>query len=192
MTKAAARLGRPVDAGIDREVVDEVLLQLRSTGYPSITMEGIARATHRARASLYRRWPSKRHLVAYAIVSRLGAEPSPDSGSLRSDLVATVLSLTVGFRGSLGAAMAGLVGDMVDDAALARVIRKEVLAKRRRSIRAAFKRGLERGEIRRSIDLDVAIDMLTAPFYFRVLFGHAAISETMIERVVDTLLRGMR
>lgn len=65
--------------------------------------------------------------------------------------------------------MAGLVGDMVDDAALARVIRKEVLAKRRRSIRAAFKRGLERGEIRRSIDLDVAIDMLTAPFYFRVL-----------------------
>ncbi len=88
--------------------------------------------------------------------------------------------------------MAGLVGDMVDDAALARVIRKEVLAKRRRSIRAAFKRGIERQEIRSAIDLDVAIDMLTAPFYFRALFGHAKISETMIERVVDTLLNGIR
>ena len=88
--------------------------------------------------------------------------------------------------------MAGLVGDMVDDAALARVIRKEVLAKRRRSIRAAFKRGIKRREIRPTIDLDVAIDMLTAPFYFRALFGHAKISETMINRVVDTLLRGMR
>jgi len=88
--------------------------------------------------------------------------------------------------------VAGLVGDMVDDAALARVIRKEVLAKRRRSIRAAFKRGIKRREIRPTIDLDVAIDMLTAPFYFRALFGHAKISETMINRVVDTLLRGMR
>jgi len=88
--------------------------------------------------------------------------------------------------------MAGLVGDMVDDAALARVIRKEVLAKRRRSIRAAFKRGIERREIRPAIDLDVAIDMLTAPFYFRALFGHAKISENLINRVVDTLLRGMR
>lgn len=192
MTQAGAKLGRPVDAGIDREVVDEVLLQLRGTGYPSITMDGIARATRRARASLYRRWPSKRHLVAYAIVTTLGAEPSPDSGSLRQDLVAAVQTLTIGFRGSLGAAMAGLVGDMVDDAALARVIRKEVLAKRRRSIRAAFKRGIERQEIRSAIDLDVAIDMLTAPFYFRALFGHAKISETMIERVVDTLLNGIR
>jgi AcrR family transcriptional regulator len=192
MMQAVARLGRPVDAGIDREVVDEVLQQLRTKGYPSITMEGLARATHRARASLYRRWPSKRHLIAYAIVTTLGAEPSPDSGSLRSDLIAAVQTLSVGFRGSLGAAVAGLVGDMVDDAALARVIRKEVLAKRRRSIRAAFKRGIERHEIRPAIDLDVAIDMLTAPFYFRALFGHAKISESIIESVVDTLLRGLR
>lgn len=191
MTPSTPRLGRPVDATIDREVIDEVLLQLRTTGYPSITMEGIAKSTKRARASLYRRWPSKRHLIAYSIVTTLGAHPSPDSGSLRADLIAAVQTLTVGFKGSLGAAMAGLLGEMVDDAVLARVIRKEVLAKRRLSIRAALKRGIARGEMRPAQDLEVLIDMLTAPFYFRALFGHAKISAAMIERVVDTLLRGV-
>jgi len=50
-----------------------VLLELKHRGYQSITMEGISRKIGRARASLYRRWPSKRHLVAYAVVSELGA-----------------------------------------------------------------------------------------------------------------------
>jgi hypothetical protein len=34
------------------------------------------------------------------------------------------------------------------------------------------------------------MDMLTAPFYFRTLFGHVKLSPAMIETVVDTVLRG--
>lgn len=185
-----ARLGRPVDAAIERAVVDTVLNELRRSGYRSITMEGIARKVGRARASLYRRWPSKRHLVAYVIVSELGADPSPNTGSLRRDLMGTVETLIIGFQGALGPALAGLVGEMADDAVLARTIRKEVLAKRRRSIRAAFNRGIKRGELPPGVNIELLMDMLTAPFYFRALFGHMKLSPTMIETVVDTVLRG--
>ena len=184
------RLGRPVDRSIDRAVVDAVLLELKHRGYHSITMEGISRKIGRARASLYRRWPSKRHLVAYAVVSELGAHPSPDTGSLRLDLMRTVETLITGFQGALGSALAGLVGEMADDPVLARTIRKDVLAKRRRSIRAAFRRGIKRGEIRSDVNVELFMDMLTAPFYFRALFGHRKLSAMMIETVVDTLLRG--
>ena len=183
-------LGAPRDASIDRAVVDTVLIELRRSGYRSITMEGIARKIGRARASLYRRWPSKRHLVAYAVVTELGANPSPDTGSLRQDLMAAVKTLITGFHGALGPALAGLVGEMADDAVLARTIRKEVLAKRRRSIRAAFKRGIKRGELQSGVNIELLMDMLTAPFYFRALFGHVKLSATMIETVVDTVLRG--
>jgi AcrR family transcriptional regulator len=184
------RLGRPVDASIERAVVDTVLLELRRTGYRSITMEGIARKIGCARASLYRRWPSKRHLVAYAVVTELGANPSPDTGSLRRDLMGAVRTLITGFQGALGPALAGLIGEMADDPALARTIRKEVLAKRRRSIRAAFRRGIKRGEIRSDVNIELLMDMLTAPFYFRTLFGHVKLRSAMIEAVVDTVLRG--
>jgi AcrR family transcriptional regulator len=184
------RLGRPVDRSIDRAVVDAVLMELKHRGYHSITMEGISRKIGRARASLYRRWPSKRHLVAYAVVSELGAHPSPDTGSLRLDLTRTVETLITGFQGALGSALAGLVGEMADDPVLARTIRKDVLAKRRRSVRAAFRRGIKRGEIRSDVNVELFMDMLTAPFYFRALFGHRKLSATMIETVVDTVLRG--
>jgi AcrR family transcriptional regulator len=190
MRAPKTRLGRPVDASIERAVVDTVLLELRCTGYRSITMEGIARKIGCARASLYRRWPSKRHLVAYAVVTELGANPSPDTGSLRRDLMGAVRTLITGFQGALGPALAGLVGEMADDPALARTIRKEVLAKRRRSIRAAFRRGIKRGEIRSDVNIELLMDMLTAPFYFRTLFGHVKLRSAMIEAVVDTVLRG--
>lgn len=190
MTVPKPRLGRPVDHTIDRAVVDAVLSELRRNGYHSITMEGIARKAHRARASLYRRWPSKRHLVAYAVVSELGASPSPDTGSLRRDLTFAVDTLITGFQGALGPALAGLVGEMAEDPVLARTIRREVLAKRRRSIRAAFQRGIKRGEIRSDANVEVLMDMLTAPFYFRTLFGHVKLSSAMIGTVVDTILRG--
>lgn len=187
-----APLGRPIDATIDRAVVDAVLLELRCSGYRSITMAGIAIKVGRARASLYRRWPSRRHLVAYAVVTELGANPSPDTGSLRRDLMAAVETLVTGFQGALGPALAGLVGEMADDAALAHTIRKEVLAKRRRSIRAAFQRGIKRGDLRPEVNVELLMDMITAPFYFRALFGHVKLSRTMIETVVDTVLRGAR
>ncbi len=190
MLKPKLRLGRPVDRSIDRAVVDAVLLELKLHGYRSITMEGISRKTGRARASLYRRWPSKRHLVAYAVVSELGAHPTPDTGSLRLDLMRTVETLVTGFQGALGSAVAGLVGEMADDPVLARTIRKDVLAKRRRSIRAAFRRGIKRGEIRADVNVELFIDILIAPFYFRALFGHLKLSAKMIETVVDSVLRG--
>jgi AcrR family transcriptional regulator len=190
MTARPSRLGRPMDPSIDRAVVDAVLMELKRGGYRSITMEGIARRIGRARASLYRRWPSKRHLVAFAVVTELGPNPSPDTGSLRIDLIGAVETLVNGFRGALGPALAGLVGEMAGDPVLARTIRKEVLAKRRRSIRAAFQRGIARGEIRSDLNIEVLMDMLTAPFYFRTLFGHVKLSPAMIETVVDIVLRG--
>jgi AcrR family transcriptional regulator len=175
---------------IDRAVVDTVLSELARVGYRAITMQGIARKTGRGRASLYRRWPSKRHLVAYAVVSELGANPTPDTGSLRLDLVRAVETLILGFERALAPALAGLVGEMPGDGELARMIRKDVLAKRRRSMRAAFERGIERGEVRRAIDIELFTDILTAPFYFRALFGHQRLSVSMIETVVDTVLAG--
>jgi AcrR family transcriptional regulator len=101
-----------------------VLEGLRLRGYQGVTMEGVARQVKRARTSLYRRWPSKRHLVADAVVAELGAQPAPDTGSLRKDLKGAVRTLLTAFAGTLGKALPGLVADMALDPVLARMIGK--------------------------------------------------------------------
>jgi AcrR family transcriptional regulator len=182
-------LGRPRDQSIDREVVAAVLSVLRRGGYRAVTIERIARKVGRSRASLYRRWSSKRHLVAYAVVSAMGGNPAADTGRLRDDLEAAVRTLLNAFAGPLGRALPGLVADMAHDPELARTILQEVLAPRRKSMRDAFARARARGEIRREVDLDVVLDMLTGPFYFRALFGHVPILRRTTREVVDYVLR---
>src|SRR5689334_16991243 len=181
--------GRPRDERIDSEVVSAVLSVLRSKGYEAVTMEGIARRVRRARSSVYRRWPSKRHLVAYAVVSEMGGNPAPDTGSLRRDLEAAVSTLLNAFAGPLGKALAGIVADMARDPQLAETIRQQVLAARRKSMREAFARARARNEVRADLDIELVIDMLTGPFYYRRLFGHAPITRRLTQDVVSYVLR---
>ena len=186
---SAKEIGRPRDAQIDKDVVAAVLNALQERGYGGVTINGIAKSIGRARSSLYRRWSSKRHLVAYAVVSELGENPAEDTGTLRGDLYSVVTTLWRAFRGPLGQALAGLVADMAQDAALASSIRKEVLAPRRRSMREAIERARARGEACDDIDVELLLDMLTAPFYFRTLFGHASMSLENAAQIVNHVLR---
>jgi AcrR family transcriptional regulator len=181
--------GRPRNPSIDREVVAAILSTLRDGGYSAVTLDGIARKIKRARTSLYRRWPSKRHLVAYTVLSEMGASPAADTGTLRGDLRATVGTLLRAFSGPLRQALPGLVADMAHDVELAETLRREVLDARRRSMRAAFARAKARGEARDDLEIEVLLDMLTGPFYYRALFGHAPISRRMASDIVEYVLR---
>jgi AcrR family transcriptional regulator len=174
---------------VDTEVVSAVLHALRGGGYGAVTIDGIARKVKRARTTIYRRWPSKRHLVAYAVVSEMGDNPAADTGVLRQDLEAAVATLLNAFGGPLGQALPGLVADMAQDPELAEMIRREVLAARRKSMRDAFARARTREEVREDMDVELVLDMLTGPFYYRVLFGHAPITRRMTRDVVDYVLR---
>ena len=181
--------GRPRDESIDTVVVAAVLQVLKTRGYGAVTIEGIARRAKTARTSLYRRWPSKRHLVAYAVVSEMGASPAADTGALREDLEAAVRTLLRAFAGPLGQALPGLVADMARDPELAATIREEVLAARRKSMRDAFERARARGEARADLEIELLLDMLTGPFYYRALFGHAPITARMTREVVKYITR---
>ena len=189
--RAAGRKGRgrPRNPRIDREVVSAVLEALRQGGYRAVTLESIARRVKRARTSLYRRWPSKRHLVAYCVLSEMGARPAADTGTLRGDLRAAVATFRRAFAGPLRPALSGLAADMGHDVELAGILRREVLETRRKSVRAAFARAASRGEARAGLELELLLDMLTGPFYYRALFGHAPISRRMANHVVEYVLQ---
>ena len=189
MRLPTADRGRPRNERIDAEVVSAVLQALKKGGYAAVTIAGIAERIKRGRSSIYRRWPSKRHLVAYSVVSEMGASPAADTGALRGDLEAVVRTLLRAFAGPLRHALPGLVADMAIDAELAEAIRNDVLAIRRRSMHEAFARAVARGEIRDGFDVELLLDMLTAPFYYRTLFGHAQINPRMAREAVEYVLR---
>lgn len=72
-------------------------------GYATVTMEAVCKRARAGKATLYRWWPSKAHLVL-ALISRAKQDMAlPDTGSLRGDLTAYFDDLLARWRGDGGA-----------------------------------------------------------------------------------------
>ena len=88
--EAAAAAQRPRVEGVrEQEILDAALDVLADVGYDRLTMDAVAHRAKASKATLYRRWNSKAKLVVDALARMKGTPEAPDTGDLRSDLVAT-------------------------------------------------------------------------------------------------------
>ena len=79
-------------------ILEAALLVLADAGYDGLTIDKVAIQAGAARATVYRRWPTKADLVLAAAKqlshSDVGLDQLPDTGSLRGDMVAMILPQT--------------------------------------------------------------------------------------------------
>jgi AcrR family transcriptional regulator len=191
MTGAAAHRGpgRPRDPALDAAILDATLTLLAENGEAGLTTDALAAAAGVGKASIYRRWSSKDELVLAAVASLAGRVPAPDTGTLRGDLTAIAEGLVQVFSAPRTRRLVGaLIGRLVTDDELARRLRSGFLTERRAAARRAMKRGLERGEVRPDVDLESAVDLLAAPFYYRVLITGRPVDDALARDVVEATL----
>ena len=99
-------------------------------GYAALTMESVAKRARAGKATLYRWWPSKAHLVL-ALVSQANLDMrAPDTGSLQGDLSAYMTELMVIWRGEdgempLGPLVRVLYAEAQSDPAFATLLAEE-------------------------------------------------------------------
>ena len=98
MATTTPRRGRRRDAALDDAILDAALAVLADSGYDGLTIDLVAERASTARASVYRRWPTKADLVL-AAVRRMNAvdidlDDLPDTGTLRGDMVAAIVPET--------------------------------------------------------------------------------------------------
>ena len=165
-----SRPGRPRDTSRDEEILAAVLRLLEDMSYSELTIAAIARNAGVGKPTLYLRWASKASVVADAVVRVMSADPFPDLGDVRSDLVAGLREMIHRFATTAaGRVLPALVADLLDDPALLAAFHEHYFQPRRRSVRAALERGVKRGEIAADIDRELAVDMLVGPVYYRLL-----------------------
>jgi AcrR family transcriptional regulator len=94
----SAKGGRKRDASRDGVILDAALAVLAELGYDGMTIDMVAARAGSARATVYRRWPTKADLVldAVARLSRgdVHLDELPDTGSLRGDMTAMIVPLS--------------------------------------------------------------------------------------------------
>ncbi|MGK5727966.1 TetR/AcrR family transcriptional regulator [Streptomyces sp. URMC 124] len=186
------RTGRPRDGRIDAAVPAAVMEILNESGYGNLTLEAVAARAGTSKPALRRRWQSRQHLVVDALVTTVGATPTPDTGCTHCDLIAGIGTLSQAFGTTLGRrVLPALVADLADHPELESLFLERFFHTRRASTAEALRRGIRRGDLRPDADIDLLLDMLASTTYYRVLFGHLPVTATLAEDVVEVVLKGV-
>jgi AcrR family transcriptional regulator len=185
-------MGRPRDARADRAILEATRELIAELGVYEFRTEDVAARAGVGKGAIYRRYRSKGELVTAAIAALVSEEiVVPDTGSTRSDLLLLMREAVELYRGSVASRlMPNLVSAIVQKPELARAVRDGFLAGRRSALAEVLRRGVARGDLRPDLDLELALDVLGGPLFYRLLVTGGPIDEQLAEGVADLILRG--
>ncbi|GAA1987727.1 TetR/AcrR family transcriptional regulator [Isoptericola halotolerans] len=189
--RARARVGRPRDDAIDDAVLAATIVVLDEVGYARLSLGDVARRAGTSKPALYRRWPSRQHLVLAALERRIGSVRPPDTSCTMCDLAECLGLFVEAFEQLPPGVLAPLLADSADDAALRAELMARLFDPPREAVRRTLSRARERGDLRAELGLDLAVDLLGSFVHYRALFGHAPTTPEEIETAVETLLQGL-
>jgi AcrR family transcriptional regulator len=182
--------GRPRSVEADRAIVEAIVDLLVEDGYREVTVEAVAARAGVAKTTIYRRWPSKVDMVIEAITACKKYCPVADCSTER--VACTLVSMLSAFSCSrIARILSGLTVEMVHNEELAAAVREVLLAPSREAVVSVLRRGVETGEIRPGVDLQLVSDLLVGPLFFRMLFRGEPIDSHLAAETVELVLHGI-
>jgi AcrR family transcriptional regulator len=140
--------------------------------------------------SIYRRWGTRANLILDAALSEIqAAVPPPDTGSLRGDLNALVASIAAFVSTPTGLALLHLA--VKDDLPEEHGVRERFWAERFTIGQQVLQRAEARGQLRPGLDYRLINETLIGALFVRLLLTREPLEETVTERIVDLVLRGI-
>src|SRR5262245_4158793 len=153
-----ASAGRPRDPNRDQAIVRATLELMDQRGL-DFSIEEVAERAGVAKTTIYRRFPSKEELMISELEAVVPPLPTPDTGSLRADLIAlarrkmasveTVATPLVGIR---------LLNDLWRNPKLFALFTERIIRPARAPLITVVDRAVARGELRDDLDRDLIVD----------------------------------
>lgn len=191
----ASRRGRPRSEQARDAILHAAATLLLDRGLDQVSMDELARSAGVSKATIYRWWPTKEALALDALYAKWaegGGLPSPDTGTLRGDLLELLRPWTRRLRTRPYARVLGtFIAKANSDPVFAAEYLARVLTPRRDHARRLFEQAAARGEIASDVSIDVAMDLIYGAIYHRLLHGHAPVTDRFVMAVVDTALNGI-
>lgn len=163
-------------------------------GVRGLTVEGVAARSGVAKTSIYRRFAGK-HEIALAILLEIvpTVGQQRDRADTRRELVEYIERTIKAFRDTtMGAVLKGLVSDLATDLQLSGAFRVQVIAQRMAATQRILERGIDRGEIRPDVDMEMAHELLVSPIFYRMFLSGEPLRTAFAAEIVDAVLPGLR
>jgi AcrR family transcriptional regulator len=181
--------GRPRSPAADEAILQATIELFDLHGYDGLSIETVAERAGVAKSTVYRRHAGKPELVLAAVRwVRSGDEPAPDTGAVRSDLVALATRLRAKFTtDDSSRVVAALVAAAAHHPDLA-AAHQAFVAERRRLGLEVVHRAVERGELPTDTDAGLLLDLIGAPIFYRAFVSRDPLDDATLAALVDRAL----
>jgi AcrR family transcriptional regulator len=193
--EVARKPGRPREQRADRAIVGATLRLFAAEGYHALSVEAVALDAGVSKATIYRRWAGKRELVLDALAS-LNDDFAPLSdesgdGSTRELLMVALRHIA----GRDADSMSGRILPLMTTYRLSQPdlyaeYFERVIMPRRQWLFGVLRRGVERGELRSDLDVEVAAAALVGPVMLQ-LHNTGRPDDDMPDKLMDILWPGL-
>jgi AcrR family transcriptional regulator len=188
-----ARPGRPRSERARLAIMEAAADLLIEGGLAAATIEAVAARAGVSKVTIYKWWPTRGAVAIDAYFHRYQQTIAfEDSGDVAHDLTVQIQALVEAFRGRAGQVMAELIGQAQSDAALADMLRARWIQPRREMTGMVLRRAIDRGQIRPDTDIEILMDQLYAPLYYRITVRHQPLGDALAPALVRSILDGVR
>jgi len=170
-------------------VLRNTLEALGQQGYAGLRVDEIAERSGVNKTTIYRRWPTRAHLVIAALTDLATPPVAVDTGYLESDLRATFMTATTLRATAVGL---GVVRALIAERGHPEVDRVlgELRERHRAPARCVLEHARRRGDLPRRVDIELLLDVLTGAVNARLRERPGPLDSQWVGRVVRLVLSG--
>jgi AcrR family transcriptional regulator len=166
-------------------VLSAVRVLVEDAGIEAVTHQRVAEAAGVGRASVYRHWPDRTHLLLDALAGAGDPAAWTSSGEVAGDLTAELRRL----QGILNDApfvpqLAALISRAEWEPEL-RDLKQRLLAQGTARLRRAVEDGVARGQLGSDLDVDAAVALLAGPLFYQRLLASRPITDALVAALVE-------
>jgi AcrR family transcriptional regulator len=189
---ATRRPGRPRSERAEQAILGAAIEAVGENGIDGVSCEDVAARAGVGKATLYRRWAGKEDLLIAAFASLKRPMPQPRGESVRADLIALLSVIAADSDDPRFTQRFSLLHGAGDryPRLLARY-REEIVEPRRELIRTVLRRGIETGELRADIDVEITMLLLTGAMMARGKHDSTPAKPGFVASAVDEMLLGI-
>ena len=185
--------GRRPAQDVRRDVLAAVADLLFTEGMAGFTIDKVAARSGVSKVTIYKWWASRGAVAVEAYFARYAQTiVFEDTGDVAVDLTNQIGVMIRAFRGRAGQVMAELVGQAQLDPHLAEMLRRQWIQPRREITAGVLRRAIDRGQLRADVDLELLMDQLYGPLYYRLVLAHQPLVPSLADGLVRAALDGAR
>jgi len=181
--------GRPRDPRTRAAILAAARALLERGGLTAVTIEAIAQKAGVSRPTIYRYWSNAPAVAMAAFLDSSGAPDAAKSGRTPlAALRAQLHAVADAFAAPTGRSVAAMVAAAQSETELAKAFRHEFIARNRDATRLLLDRCVEDRLVAPPVDMELALDLIFGPLFYRLLMGHAPITRAFVDRLIDTVI----